>query len=150
MLKILVYHPNIVYVSSPSSLLFLQHHRLCSVSVASAHSAQFLDIQSRPEELISPVLSIIICTLVQLFLVDRALLFTRINQEPLDRTSVKSKVVVWGIGTVLCLGVALSFAGGLGTAIALHVRVSLPEFCENADLLPESRQLVRVLRIKIW
>ncbi|ORX37877.1 hypothetical protein BD324DRAFT_623624 [Kockovaella imperatae] len=92
-LKILVYYPNLRY---------------------------FLDLRTRPEEIISPVLSILICTIVQLFLVDRCLLFTRINQVPLERTSPHAKLSIWLMGGLLCIGVALSFAGGLGTAIALH------------------------------
>jgi len=82
--------------------------------------SQFFDIYHRPEDILSPIYSIVICTTVQAFLVYRCTLFAGTSKPPLARDTVQYKVKKWVVTAILAVGVALSFAGGLGSAIALE------------------------------
>jgi hypothetical protein len=82
---------------------------------------QFIKSNDRPEELLSPVFSIVICTIVQIFLATRCIQFMQITGAPATRGSWAFRVRLLGVGAVLGTGIVISSGSGLGMPIQLHV-----------------------------
>ncbi|KAK1923730.1 hypothetical protein DB88DRAFT_492225 [Papiliotrema laurentii] len=95
--------------------------RVLKITVKDQSIAYFLDLHARPEEIFSPVLNIVICTVVQIFLVNRcsAVLKASLPLEHKGRGWYRTRVR--GLIAVLVLGVAVCFGSGLAAVIALKV-----------------------------
>jgi hypothetical protein len=96
--------------------------QVCTIN---AYNIQFLGIHNRPEEFLSPLFNVIICTIVQIFLAYRCIAFAQVTQNPIDRGQRTFSRRVWGLSITFGLGILLSLGSGLGTAAALYVRSDL-------------------------
>ena len=66
-------------------------------------------------------MNILICTTVQIFLVNRCGQIIQISLPPASRGTVGYKIRLNGLMVFLSLSVALCFGSGLGAAISLRV-----------------------------
>ncbi|WWC73534.1 uncharacterized protein I206_107506 [Kwoniella pini CBS 10737] len=94
------------------------------IKLTTIHSADlvyFLTASERPEEIISPILSVTISTITQLFLLRRCLLFTGVTENPTNRSTTFYKLKVWGLAGFSLAVISLSFATGIGVPIRLRM-----------------------------
>ncbi|WRT69535.1 uncharacterized protein IL334_006522 [Kwoniella shivajii] len=92
------------------------------IKLTTLHSADllyFLNVRTRPEEVVSPILSVILSTITQLFLLRRCLLFAGVTRNPINRNTAMYKFKLWGLGGTGLIGVLFSSGTGLGVPIRL-------------------------------
>ncbi|WWC92967.1 uncharacterized protein L201_007930 [Kwoniella dendrophila CBS 6074] len=83
----------------------------------SADIVYFLDVRQRPSEIVSPIISVTIATITQLFLLRRCLQFAGVTENPSNRSTTKNRLRVFGLAGLGLAGILLSFACGLGLPI---------------------------------
>ncbi|WWC65716.1 uncharacterized protein I303_108338 [Kwoniella dejecticola CBS 10117] len=85
----------------------------------------FLKASERPEEVISPILSVVVSTITQLFLWRRCLMFTGVTENPNNRSTALYRLRIWGLAGFGLAGILLSFGTGLGVPIRLWMLENL-------------------------
>ncbi|EIW71672.1 hypothetical protein TREMEDRAFT_60595 [Tremella mesenterica DSM 1558] len=77
----------------------------------------FLSLHSRPEEIISPSLSVVICAIVQFFFLFRFLQYAKLSVPPAKRGTLRYSAGIWTAATVLAFGVLLTLGAGIGEVV---------------------------------
>ncbi|KAK8849518.1 hypothetical protein IAR55_004852 [Kwoniella newhampshirensis] len=131
------------------------------VKITSIHVgdvAFFANFHRRPEELIGPLLTLLIITICQLFLVRRCLLFANVTVSPANRGNTRQRIKTWLIGGLLGAGVALGAGSGLavliefwvGSFLAFVCQQRLPNFAYTTGIHSENTSLIFRRLTTIW
>ncbi|WVQ96111.1 hypothetical protein IAU59_003213 [Kwoniella sp. CBS 9459] len=83
--------------------------------------AFFLNARSRLDFTLSPILSVLIAAIVQMFLARRVVNFMGVTANPAKRSTWSYKVQTWGLAIMLGVGILLGLAGGWGVPLRAWV-----------------------------